>query len=108
MTIKAALKPHKKIITYKSRVEPREKYGPPTETGKGMDETSLRKIHPAIFTGTYLHRHYPSVSLLFAYTYQHRQTPCLTTAEGSHRRITMLGGAIGSVGENRGWIVYME
>ena len=33
-----------------------------------MDETSLRKIHPAIYTGTDPHTHYPSASLPDAYT----------------------------------------
>jgi hypothetical protein len=36
------VKTTKENLTYKSRVEPKDKYGrPPTETGRGMDETSL-------------------------------------------------------------------
>jgi len=36
-----------------------------------MRETSLYPVHPDIFTGTYPRTHYPSVSLLLAYTDLH-------------------------------------
>ena len=40
------------------------KYRPLRRTGRGMDETSLRKIHPAIFTGTYQSRGTPTIGVL--------------------------------------------
>ena len=41
------------------------------KTGRGMCESSLYPIHPDIFTETYPRTHYPSASLLLAYTYPH-------------------------------------
>ena len=44
---------------------------PLRRTGRGIGETSLYPIHPAIFTETDPYTHYPSVSLLLAYTDLH-------------------------------------
>ena len=57
-----------------------------------MDETSLWKIQGDIFTGTDPYTHYPSGSLLFAYTAHTLLNTLLNPHRGSHRRIAMLGG----------------
>jgi hypothetical protein len=70
-----------------------------------MGETSLKKIHPAIYTETYLHRHYPSVSLLLAYTAEYHAKPSQRVAQTHYDE----GWCdMGSIGENDARWVYLE